>query len=168
MKTWVDFFHIRLKILTLLTFFSAWLIWYQTQYLNLTQSDKLIIKRYVIMIQTSFGTFKFGGKWERSAYTSNHWLEANDWRIGLSIYLLRRGGKTYLDLLLLLLLLLLMCTGVDRVPSRRSKNGSRATCNPSNELPIGVQLGLIESRICCKVSASCSKNWVCSLLPTYV
>ena len=59
---------------------------------------------------------------------------------------------------LLLLLLLLMCTGVDRVTSRRSKNDSRATCNPSNELPIGVQLGLIESRICCKVSASCSKN----------
>ena len=47
---------------------------------------------------------------------------------------------------LLLLLLLLMCTGVDRVTSRRSKNDSRATCNPSNELPIGVQLCLIESR----------------------
>ena len=89
MKKWVDFFRIRLylKIPTLLTFFSACLIWYQTQYHNLTQSDKSIIKRYVIMIQTSFGTFKFGGKWERSAYTSNHWLEANDWRIGLSIYL---------------------------------------------------------------------------------
>ena len=74
-----------------LTFFildsNSCLIWYQTQYHNLTQSDKPIIKRYVIMIQTSFGTFKFGGKWERSAYTSNHWLEANDWRIGLSIYL---------------------------------------------------------------------------------
>ena len=85
--SWLFRIRLYIQIPTLLTFFSACLIWYQTQYHNLTQSDKSIIKRYVIMIQTSFGTFKFGGKWERSAYTSNHWLEANDWRIGLSIYL---------------------------------------------------------------------------------